>query len=74
MTAWQQLFCSHTHPRPLGWDIKVKTFFLSVSSHVAYQIKGHEVYDSMAAIVLLSLTSSTPGVRCKGQNIFSLCK
>ena len=49
MTTWQQLFCSHTHPRPLGWDIKVKTFFLSVSSHVAYQIKGNEVYDDLLA-------------------------
>ena len=40
--------------------------------HVAYQIKGNEVYDNMAAIILLSHTSSIPGMESESKNIVSL--
>ena len=32
------------------------------------------MYDNLLAIILLSHSSSTPGVESKGQNIFSLLK
>ena len=34
----KHIFCPYTHPQPLGWGQKVKTFF-----YVAYQIKGNGI-------------------------------
>ena len=55
-----------------GWGQKVKTFFSSESSHVAYQIKGHIAKSTTKAHILSLHTPSAPGVGSKGQNIFFL--
>ena len=58
---WKQFFCPYSHPRPLEWGQKVKTFF-SESSYVAYQIKGNGAYSSMQVHSLSLHTPSAPWV------------
>ena len=53
-------------PLTPGWGQKV-IFFLSASSHVAYQIKGSETFYTMQANILHFYTPLTPWW---GQNIF----
>ena len=67
----KQIFCSYTHPLPLGFGQKVKKVLFSESSHVAYQIKGNGAKNIMQANILSLYTLFAPGVGSKGQNIFS---
>ena len=59
------MFCPYTHTRSLGWGLKVKTFFFSESSHVAYQINGNGAYSTMQAHIFLG-----PWSGVKGSNFF----
>ena len=49
----------HTPSTP-GVESKPLNIFFSESSHVAYQIKGNEIYDYMQVNILMLHTASTP--------------
>ena len=56
----KHMFCPYTQPRPLGLGRKVK-HVRSECGHVAYQIKGKEVYTNIIAQVLTLHTTLTSG-------------
>ena len=76
---WKQFFCPYTHPRPLEWGQKVKTFF-SESSYRHWAIMAYsenfsgiiafgkyEVYYTKKQIKLLH-------IKLKGMGHIALCK
>ena len=59
-------------PSTQGVGQKVKLYFFSESSHVAYQCKGNWAQGTMKAIMLSLHTPTTSGVGSKGHfDIFS---
>ena len=61
----------HT-PLTHGVGSKVKTFFLSERSHIAYQIKGNGAYSTMQAHILSLHTPSTCGLYLKLSKILNV--
>ena len=60
----------------VGWDIGQNSTF-SEYGHVAYQIKGNDLYSNMVAIIFTHISHivslhapSDPGLGVKGQNMF----
>ena len=64
-TTYKQIFCPYIHStHEVGSKHKTE------SGHVAYQIKGNEVYSNIHAAFALTCTHSTPGMGSEVQNIF----
>ena len=66
----KHIYCPYAHPQPLGWGLKVKTFFFTEISHVHIKFKGIEQNTMQSHTFLLCLhMPSTRQLGSKGQSI-----